>query len=203
MDMRPMKLDLSIDMDLLEEVYNPSDDSFLLLKVVEVGGGERFLEMGSGSGLIAIHAARAGATVTAVDVNPHAVECTRRNAMRNGEKVTVIESDLFDNVEGLFDVIAFNPPYLAVGETSTAWIERSWGGGPEGTDVSAAFLDEAWKYLAPGGRIYMILSSLSSLRTLLRKAKTHYTSSMVEEQRMFFESIFAYRFERVDLADDR
>jgi release factor glutamine methyltransferase len=202
-DMRAMKLDPSMDIELLDEVYNPSDDSYLLLKVIEVSGGERFLEMGSGSGLIAIHAAKAGANVTASDINPHAVECTRRNALRNDARVHVLESDLFDKVEGLFDVIAFNPPYLAVEETSTTWIEKSWSGGLDGTDVSAAFLREAWKHLAPGGKIFMILSSLGNLRSLLRIAREHYRSTMIEEQQMFFESIFAYRFDPQNPADDK
>jgi len=201
--MRSMKLDHSIDIDLLDEVYNPSEDSYLMLKVIEVTQGERFLEMGSGSGLIAVHAAKAGAVVTAADINPHAVECTRRNALRNGADVRVVQSDLFEKVDGMFDVIAFNPPYLSVEDTSTAWIERAWSGGPEGTDVSGEFLDEAWKHLAPNGRVFMILSSLSNLRTLLRKARGHYKSTMMEEQRMFFESIFAYRFDLVNLPDDR
>jgi release factor glutamine methyltransferase len=198
-----MKLDQSIDIDTLPEVYAPSDDSYLLLKVVEVSGGEKLLEMGSGTGLTAIHAAKAGSRVTAVDINPHAVECTRRNALRNGVDIRIVESDLFDEVEGLFDIIAFNPPYLATEETSTAWIERSWSGGTDGTETSVAFLDEAWKHLAPDGRIFMILSSLGSLRTILRKAKEHYRSTMIEEQHMFFESIFAYRFDLVNMTGDK
>ena len=201
--MSPMKLDLSVDIDILDEVYSPSDDSYLLLDVIEAKAGERFLEMGSGSGLIAIHAAKAGALVTAADVNPHAVECTRRNAMRNDVRIDVVESDLFENVEGVFDVIAFNPPYLAVEETSTAWIEKSWSGGMDGTEVSAVFLEEARKYLAPGGRMYMILSSLSGLRSMLRTAREHYRSAMIEEKHMFFESIFAYRFDPLNPADDK
>ncbi|HIH01579.1 TPA: methyltransferase [Thermoplasmata archaeon] len=198
-----MKLDLSVDIDLLDEVYNPSDDSYLLLDIIEVKAGEKFLEMGSGSGLIAIHAAKAGALVTAADINPHAVECTRRNAMRNDVHVDVVESDLFENVEGIFDVIAFNPPYLAVEDTSTAWIETSWSGGMDGTEVSAVFLEEARKRLAPGGRIYMILSSLSGLRSMLRRAREHYQSTMIEEKHMFFESIFAYRFDPLNPTDDK
>ena len=198
-----MKLDMSIDIDLLEEVYNPNDDSYLLLDVTEVKPGEKLLDMGSGSGLIAIHAARAGALVTAADINPHAVECTKRNAMRNDARIDVVQSDLFEDVDGIFDVIVFNPPYLAVEETSTAWIEKSWSGGEAGTEVSAAFLNEAWKHLAPGGRIYMILSSLSGLRSLLRAAREHYRSTMIEEKHMFFESIFAYRFDPVNPTYDK
>jgi release factor glutamine methyltransferase len=190
-----MKLDQSLDFDLRPEVYNPEEDSYLLLSVVDVAEGDRFLEVGSGSGLIAVHAAKAGAVVTATDINPHAVACTRRNALRNGVGVDVIESDLFEKVPGLFDTIVFNPPYLAVEESSTGWIEKSWSGGADGSEVVGPFLNEAWRHLAPNGKVYMILSSLSSLRTILRTAREHYTSTMLEERRMFFESIFAYRFE--------
>ena len=202
-DTRLMKLDQSIDIDTLSDVYDPNEDSYLMLKIVEVKEGEMFLEMGSGTGLTAIHAAKAGARVTAADINPNAVQCTRRNALKNGVSVRVIESNLFENVEGLFDVIAFNPPYLASDDTATAWIERSWSGGRGGTETSGEFLNEAWKHLAPNGRIYMILSSLGSLRPLLRMAKEHYRSNMIEEEHMFFESIFAYRFDLVNLAADR
>ena len=78
-----MKLDQSIDIDTLPEVYDPNEDSYLMLKIVEVKEGEMFLEMGSGTGLTAIHAAKAGARVTAADINPNAVQCTRRNALKN------------------------------------------------------------------------------------------------------------------------
>ncbi|UCE91695.1 MAG: methyltransferase [Methanobacteriota archaeon] len=198
-----MKLDMAIDIVIDPEVYNPSDDSYLLLKVVDVREGERFLEMGSGSGLIAIHAARAGADVVAADISPHAVECTRRNALRNGVKVEAVRSDLFESIPQSFDVIAFNPPYLAEEKEPKSWIERSWSGGSGGTDVSAAFLEQAPRHLAPNGRVYVILSSLGGLRSLLRTARELYTSTMLEEKHMFFESIFAYKFELLNLASDK
>ena len=198
-----MKLDRSIEIDLRPEVYNPSDDSYLILEAIEVAAGERFLDMGCGSGLIAVHAAKAGADVIAADVNPHAVECTRRNAHKNDTNFEVILSDLFERIPGSFDVIAFNPPYLAVEETTTSWLERSWTGGQEGTDVAGPFLEQASEHLTPNGRIYMILSSLGGLRTLLKTAKKYYRSEMIDERHMFFESIFVYRFDRDILASDK
>lgn len=198
-----MKLDPSVDIDLLPEVYDPNDDSYLMLEAIEVSAEERFLDMGCGTGLIAIHAAKAGAEVVAADINPHAVNCTRRNAHKNGVRLEVVQSNLFENVDGVFDVIAFNPPYLAGDDTTTAWIERSWSGGDDGTDVVGPFLEQASRYLTPSGRIYIILSSLGGLRTLLRTAKKQYRSTMVNEKHMFFESIFAYRLERDILASDK
>ena len=189
-----MQLDRLIDIDTADEVYNPSDDSYMLLRIVEVARDETFLEVGAGTGLIAIHAAKMGAKVTATDVNPHAVELTRRNAARNQVRIPVLQSDLFDKVNGYFDVIAFNPPYLPSDSSSTSWIERSWSGGEKGSEILVSFLDQAWRHLAPGGRIYMVLSSLTGLTSVLKAAKERYESEMLEEQRMFFESMFAYRF---------
>ena len=192
-----MNLDHSIDIVIdSSDVYSPSDDSFLLLKITEVKPGERFLEMGCGSGLISLHAAKAGAEVTAADINPFAVECTRRNASRNNLRVKTIESNLFERVEGDFDVIVFNPPYLPEETRSTSWIEKSWSGGEEGSEVAVQFLDAAWKHLLPGGRVYIILSSIGGFTAALKSAKPRYDSEILEEKKMFFESIYAYKFRR-------
>ena len=189
-----VKLDHSIEIEVSSDVYNPSDDSYMLLRAVDVAPGQSLLEIGCGSGLVSIHAARLGADVTAVDINPEAVECTRQNANRNGVRVKVRESDLFQKVAGYYDVIAFNPPYLPSETRSTSWIEKSWSGGDEGSETAIAFLGQAWKHLAPGGRIYLVLSSIGGLMSVLKAAKEKYECEMVEEVHQFFESVFTYRF---------
>lgn len=189
-----MKLDPSIDLDVFPGVYNPSDDSYLLLRAVQVAPGQSLLEIGCGSGIISIHAAKLGASVTAVDINPDAVECTRQNANRNGVRVKVMEGDLFKRVTGYFDVIAFNPPYLPTETRSTSWIEKSWSGGEEGSETAIAFLGQAWQHLAPGGKIYLVLSSIGGFMSVLKAAKERYECEMLEEDHQFFESVFAYRF---------
>lgn len=189
-----MRLDAKLDIDVPEEVYNPAEDSFLLLKAVEVQPGQRLLEMGAGSGFVALHAAKEGATVTAVDINPHAVDCVRRNALKNDLKVEVVRSDLFESVPGIFDTIVFNPPYLPEEDRTTAWVEHAWSGGKEGSEVAVRFLEEAWRHLAPNGTIYMILSSIGGIMTVLKTAKPRYAAELLDERKMFFESVFAYRF---------
>lgn len=196
-----MKFDSSIDIEVDEEVYNPSDDSYLLLKCIEVLPGQLFLEMGTGSGLIALHAAKLGAKVTAVDVNPNAIECARRNAAKNSLRIDVLKSDLFERVTGHYDVIAFNPPYLPGTASSTSWVEKAWAGGEEGSEMAIKFLENAWRYLAPGGRIYIVLSSVGGLMSLLKAARERYESEMLEEKHMFFESIYVYKFKVRDFAN--
>ncbi len=74
--------------------------------------GKKLLELGAGSGLIALWCARAGARVTASDINPAAVKGLAENAVANNLQVQVLHSDLFDDfAPGPFDVICINPPF--------------------------------------------------------------------------------------------
>lgn len=147
------------DIDITEcpEVYPPAEDTFLMLECLEVASGERALEMGCGTGLITCHLAAAGAEVTAADVNPRAVECTRRNLERNGLKAEVVLTDLFRDLPGRFDTIVFNPPYCAGEEDDL--LALSWAGGPDGVVVTERFLAQAVEHLKEGGRIILLLST--------------------------------------------
>lgn len=70
------------------------------------------LELGAGNGLISMVAAKAGARVTATDINPVAIQYLQQNSTRNGVEMTIIESDLFDRIPmQVFDMIVINPPY--------------------------------------------------------------------------------------------
>src|SRR5262245_9571670 len=90
--------------------------------------GTTFLEVGCGSGVVALCAAKAGAEVTAVDINPEAVRCTLVNAATNHVRVDARVGDLFSCVAGLrFDVIAWNPPFLRA-EAATLADAAFYGG---------------------------------------------------------------------------
>jgi release factor glutamine methyltransferase len=92
--------------------------------------GRTALDVGTGSGFLALVAARAGATTTAVDINPAAVETARRNAARNGLPLEVLQSDLFDALAGrVFDVVVVNPPYFRKDPTELG--EHAWHAGAE------------------------------------------------------------------------
>ncbi len=109
---------IGLDLHIAEDVFAPdTDDSdgdpYHQAVEAEVKAGERVLDMGTGSGVSAILAARAGAEVVAVDVNQKAVECARQNAERNGvaHRIAFMVTDIFDGVEGDFDLIVFDPPF--------------------------------------------------------------------------------------------
>lgn len=79
----------------------------------EVRSGEKVLDMGCGCGVNGILAARAGADVVAVDINPDAIQSTLDNARRNGtiDRMDVRESDVFAAVPEAFDLIVIDPPF--------------------------------------------------------------------------------------------
>ena len=110
-----------------------------------LGPGRRLLDLGTGSyGVIGLSLwKKTGCDVTCCDIDPELVASTRRNIELNEAPISVVESDLFANVPGPFDVVTFNPPYIATsfGDRWNVDARQSqWDGGEEGSDAVAPFL---------------------------------------------------------------
>lgn len=118
--------------------------------------GKSFLDVGCGSGLVALCAARGGAQVTAVDINPEAVRCTLANAARYDLRIDARVSDLFSALDNAqFDVIAWNPPFLPGIPATPA--EAAFYGGLR-LDVIRRFAAAVRRHLKSQPSIYTILS---------------------------------------------
>lgn len=118
--------------------------------------GSRALDLGTGSGVGAVFAARRGHRVVAVDLNPEAVRCARLNALlhRLEDRIEVREGDLFTPVAGeSFDLVLFNPPFFRGAPKSR--FDLAW----RGTDVLERFADGLPAALAPGGVALLLLST--------------------------------------------
>lgn len=181
--------------DVPEEVYEPAEDSFLLARNLKVSAGEQVLDMGTGCGILAVLAAERASRVVAVDINPHAVVCTRRNAEQNGV-AAIVETrlgDLFGAVgdDERFHLILFNAPYLPVEqEEGGSWVEKAWAGGETGRAVIDRFIDQAPKHLEGNGRILLVQSSLSNVEETLRRFGQHkLQAAIVNEEKLDFEKI--------------
>ncbi len=181
-----MQYDPQIEIAGDPEVYPPSDDSILLIESLDIRPGERVLEVGCGSGVVSIHCARSGAEVVSVDVNPRAVELTGRNAKANGVALDVRESDVYSEVDGTFDTIVFNLPYLPVDEEGL--LAKAWSGGPDGLGPLPELLEGAPGHLVPGGRVVIVVSSLTEPRAL-EEALEGLDVTVLGERRLFFERL--------------
>lgn len=185
-----MRFDERIEIEIHPGVYEPAEDSMLMIEALEVRPGEEVLEVGCGTGIIALHCAKAGARVTASDVSIKAIECARANAERNDLDITLVESDLTEKMNGEFEVIVFNPPYLPEDEIS----DPSWTGGVSGLEMTLMFLKQCKRRLAPGGRVYIIVSTLSESRKFEPAAdEMGYDYEIAARRQVFFEELIVYK----------
>lgn len=161
---------------ILPQVYEPAEDSFLAADNLHVKDSDDVLDMGTGCGILAIVAARNAHKVIATDINPHAVTCTEHNADINNlaHKIDVRRGSLFQpiNRNEKFTVIVFNAPYLPC-ETNEerSWLTKSWAGGPTGRQLIDKFIKEAPKHLRRNGRILLVQSTLANTDETLKKLR--------------------------------
>lgn len=159
---------------VLPGVYEPAEDTFLLADHLEVGRGERVLELGTGCGILAVLAAERGGRVLATDVSERALRCAWLNAWRHGVRVELRRGNLFEPVgDSRFELIIFNPPYLPEEENPEENPEgdHRWSGGADGRRVLDPFLSALPSHLSPGGRALFVQSSLSGVEETLRRVR--------------------------------
>ncbi|MHA1649423.1 MAG: HemK2/MTQ2 family protein methyltransferase [Candidatus Helarchaeota archaeon] len=185
-------------LEIPENVYFPSDDTYLLIENLRVKSGDRVLEIGTGSGLVALIAAETAEKVIATDISPIAVKCAKKNIQMNhlSNKVEVREGNLFDPViEGeKFDLILFNPPYLPEPEKITSlrkdWLEIAWNGGRNGRNLIDPFIKKCKTSLKQDGIVQLVQSSFSDIpKTCQNFRKCGLHVEIVAKRSFFFEKI--------------
>lgn len=148
-------------------VYAPQEDTDLLVGALHdepLPSGADVLDVGTGSGALAIEAARRGTRVTAVDVSWRAVCTARLNAWLARRPVRIRHGNLFAPVRGQsFDLILANPPYVPAPDTGRApqGAARAWDAGHDGRLVLDRICREAPALLRPGGVLLVVHSALS------------------------------------------
>ncbi len=127
----------------------------LLLRSIERAG--RVADVGCGSGAGGIVLAPRVRKVVLSDINPLALRYARVNAAlaQVEDRVEIVESDVLQGLDGPFDLVVSNPPYLA---DDRGRVYRD-GGGPRGLDLSVRIAREALGRLSPGGRLLLYTAS--------------------------------------------
>jgi len=152
------------------------------------------LEPGAGSGLISIYAAQNGATVTATDVNPIAVEYLGENSRRNNVRINIIESDIFSRVPPeSFDIIAINPPYYKKNPESLA--DYAWYCGENGEYFENLF-SGLKKYMHSESVVLMVLCDGCDIGMIKEMAdQKGYEMNKIQTKKNVLEKNFIYRIE--------
>ena len=177
------------------EVYQPAEDSGLLADAgVEFARG-RTLEVGTGSGWVAAKvAAETDAEVVASDVNPRACEQARARG------VDAVRADLVAPfADEAFETVLFNPPYLPTDPENewADWMERALSGGESGRAVIGPFLDDVGRVLAPGGRVLLLVSSLSGYDEVISLAEAAgFDVEEVRQESYPFETLSVVRLSK-------
>lgn len=155
-------------------VYRPQADTLLLADALShepLGPDSEVMEIGTGTGALALHAAARGAQVTAVDISWPAVLAARLNGLRQRLSLRVLHGDFAARTQGRrFDLIIANPPYVPSpnARLPTHGPQRAWDAGTDGRLVIDRICAAAPALLRPGGVLLMVHSGMCGAETTLR-----------------------------------
>jgi len=177
------------------EVFNPyffTASSILFAKHLFIPEGATVLDLGTGSGILAIFAADKAQKVIATDISPYAIRTIRINTKLNklSKKIMIRRGSLFRPLKEKFDIILFNPPYFPL--KPKTYKEAALYCGPNYL-LLQKFLSKAKTYLNPNGLIQLSLSSymdLNFIHKLFKKYK--FRPIMIARKFLFFEILFLY-----------
>mgnify|MGYP006417735641 CR=1 FL=1 len=165
------------------EVYQPAEDSYLLAdflkKYFKENIVESYLDMGTGSGILAEVGINAGIkTVVAADINPEAVKMAKEKGAKG------VITNLFENIKEEFSIISFNAPYLPLDPREPVESRVATTGGIKGDEITIRFLKEAVKHLNKDGKIFLLVSSLTPMDRI-----KNFNPVVVEKKRVFGEDL--------------
>lgn len=177
----------------MPEIYPSSEDSFFMSEILQKeipillkqNPELKFLEIGAGSGINLKTALNSGIkkiNMFSCDINSNAVSHCKKLGFN------CIYSDLFGNIDGKFDLIVFNPPYLPEHKFDN---EPDTTGGKKGSGVINKFLSQAKKHLEKNGKIILLTSSFTK-----RVNYTGYRKKLLARKKLFFEEIYVWEILR-------
>jgi release factor glutamine methyltransferase len=171
-------------------LYEPREDSYLLAKYVKKHAKGRVLDMGTGSGIQAIIAAKLKKvqSVLGIDIQKSVVEHCKKTI--KSKKISFKRSNLFENVGGRFDTIIFNPPYLP---EDVKLKDITVEGGKRGYETLERFFNDASEHLNPDGIILVLFSSLTDKSKVNRFIDDNLLEyKEIGKQNLFMEELYVY-----------
>ena len=166
------------------EIYQPAEDSYFFSEFLKEYLGKHkvksYLDMGTGSGILSEVALKFldKKDILAADINPNAVKQLEKKGLN------AAQSDLFKTINGKFDIITFNVPYLPEDPREPKSSQLATTGGKKGDEVSLKFLEQAKKYLNKDGKIFLLISSLTPMDKIEK-----YKPKIVARKKIFMEEL--------------
>lgn len=179
--------------------YTPREDSFMLLEQVKRYSRGNVLDMGTGSGILAVEASKKAKKVIAADIDKNALKEAEKNAKKKKIKnISFAHSDLFSKIKKQkFDLIIFNPPYLPQDKGIK---DGAIYGGEKGYETICRFLENANDYLKENGIILLLFSSLSKKERIDGFIEDFgFDKELLGEKPLFFERLYAYKIKKSEL----
>lgn len=181
-------------------MYEVQDDTSLLIRALQHRriAGRSVLDLGTGTGALAIEAARAGAqSVTAVDLSVRSALASWINSRVHGVAVRVRRGDLFEPVaDHRFDLVLSNPPYVPGNDSSPPRhsISRCWDAGPRGRILLERICAEARSVLTKGGTLLLVQSRISDEGATLRALdQSGLSPAVIDRERIPFGPVLRAR----------
>jgi len=205
--------------DDYERVYEPAEDTFVLLDALEADADairdlapRICLEIGSGTGVVSTFLGQivgaSNALFLCTDINPHAATCTARTGSQNKTPteplVASLARPLSTRLGRAIDVLVFNPPYVPTSDDEAdaaqhgAGIAGSWAGGADGMQVTDTLLRQVDGLLSPRGRFYLVAVKQNNVPKVQEFMSEAFAlqSEIVLQRRAGREHLFVLRFER-------
>lgn len=172
------------------EIYSPAEDSyffsgFLKDYLKKFRKGINYLDMGTGSGILSEVASEffGRENILAADINPVAVKFVKNKGFNS------VKSNLFEAVEGKFDLITFNAPYLPKNCKEPRGSRVATTGGEKGDEISVRFLKQAKKHLNKNGKVLLLISSLTPMSRIDK-----FKPNVVAKKKLFMEELSILEF---------
>ncbi len=165
-------------------LYLPSDDTIFLANTINRYSGTLALEIGTSNGIVLMELAKQFKTVIGTDID----FCSLKHLLEMSRNQRVICCHAASALHGIkFDLIVTNPPYLP---NATGHIDKTIDGGPAGVEITIGFLKDAIDRLEIGGKILIIVSSISDTRKLDSfLSKNNIMVKKIAQKELFYETL--------------
>ncbi|XP_014214772.1 hemK methyltransferase family member 2 [Copidosoma floridanum] len=198
----------------LHDVYEPAEDSFLLidtlendLELLKSQKCAMCLEVGIGSGVVITALAMElrkyfTSFYLGIDINAKACQASKKTSIINSVRVEAVQMDLLDGIvdRGIFDVIIFNPPYVATEPLEVLdrrLIFKTWAGGHRGREVMDRLFPKIPHILSDNGFFYLLVIKDNKPHEIIELFKGfNMTGSIVAERKIRGEHLHVLRFQK-------